>query len=563
MEVSNADVESILEDVEFQEDTYSGGTCFLYSSKIREGVDVAGVCEVLATSAIFSFALDSHGRIYFKENGRLKSQLLNIEITVAELGMTVSGHNDFMSANPGITNAYALSRSIDLFLSDKKLFNSAFGFPAESARIFMRPIAIRAEGDESHELFVPYIKIYAGGIISISLVPVLGFENMTVREVIDNQVNKSRRNINSVLCERELYLASTECQISKIPFRERVTQRKAYEITINAALGAPEKLEFSDESLTFFELVSVNQLTLTDIARNLLSVVGRAITLGSVRTRISWFGSQRRGYATGEFWYGKPIIYIKSHTGQKESSTENWAAHKHLVDSVMTRTHQTDSVRHVNLALSDMRNFDDFNNFYHEAVSLMLSSTQVESFIEQNDSYTFNNLTSDIQVLNEVSHFIRVYYSYASLDLDKCKTAIDVARLELKIMNFEESLISAYKYGEVAKYLDEVKRGDLLTTVCKLLNKKIEIVRKALELDEKISSESATRRITIIFGIIASATLSPELMQPLVKLFGITYGDPIDKLIGISASVVGVITLLAVTHYFFRSIGWMLRMIRR
>ena len=229
----------------------------------------------------------------------------------------------------------------------------------------------------------------------------------------------------------------------------------------------------------------------------------------------------------------------------------------------MARVHLTDIVTYAALAHSDMRSFDDFNNFYSEAVSLVLSSAQVESFVEQNNSYTFNNLTSDIQVLNEASHFIQIYYSYASLGLDSCKTAIDVARLELEILKFEESLLSAHKYGEIAKYLDEVKRGDHLATVCKLVHKKVETVRKALDLDEKVASESYTRRITIIFGIIASAILSPELMQPLAKFYGITFADEqVGKLVGIGASVVVVVSFLTLSHYFFRFFSWIIRNIR-
>ena len=102
-----------------------------------------------------------------------------------------------------------------------------------------------------------------------------------------------------------------------------------------------------------------------------------------------------------------------------------------------------------------------------------------------------------------------------------------------------------------------------MTTVCKLLHKKIETVRKALELDDKVMSESYTRRITIIFGIIASATLSPELMQPLAKLYGITFAnDQVDKLVGIGASVVAVIGFLILTHYIFRIFSFTIRKIK-
>jgi hypothetical protein len=545
-----------------EDNVYSGTATFLYSSKITESVKLEGVCEILAESDAFSFALTSSGKIYFTEDQRLRSQQLSIEPTITEQGMTVSGYNDFLNANFGDSNAYALSLALDLLLSDKRLFNSAYGFPTESARIFMRPIAIRFEGDEDHELILPYIRVYMGGIISISLLAIAGFEESTTQRVVRNEVNKSQRNLISVLCEKELHLACTECQMAQMSLRERLVQREAFETIMGAALKTPGEIEFVDERLTVYELVHTDQLTLTDIARNLLSVVARTIAAGAVQTCIRWYGSQYTDDSIGQHWRGKPIIYISSHTDQRWSSSENWSIHTQLVNSVMARTFLSDKIIHADLNHRDMRNFDDYNNFYSEPVSLMLASSQVEAFVEQHDSYTFNNLASDIHVLNEASHFIQIYYSYASIGLDKCKTAIDVARLELDILGFEEALVSVHKYGEIAKYIEEVQKGDQLTTICRLLHKKIETVRKALELDDKVKSESYTRRITIIFGIIASATLSPELMQPIANYFDVApeNGD-LAKLYGIGASVIVVAGLLALSRYAFKLKDWIIRVL--
>lgn len=559
MEVSCQNINSMTENEALQEDTYSGKAAFLYSSKVNGVINIASACEILAESEAFSFALNNHGRIYFRDNDKLRTQLLSIDTSITGLGMTVSGHNDFITTNSGASNIYSFYNALDLLLSDKKLFNTALGFPTESARIFMRPIAIRSEGNEHYEVFIPCFRLYAGGIISLSLSAVSGFKDATVRNVV-NEVNKSQRNINSVLCEKALYSACIEYQISQMSLKDRIAQKKAYKIMIKSALSTSEELEFLDEILTVHELVHTDKITLPDIARNLLSVVARAINLGAVKTKVNWSHKQYHGSSVGEFWIGKPIIYIQSHSRQKSSSTENWAIHKHLVNSVMARSYLANTASYASLALTDIRSFNDFNHFYSESASLLLSSTQVGTSIEQSDSYTFDNLISDTQVLNEGAHFIRVYYLYASLGIDRCKTAINVARLELKLLEFEQSYLFAYKYGEIANYFNEVKRGEQLSTTCKLLHKKIETVRKALELDEKVSSESFARRITIIFGVIASAALSPELIQPLAKFYGISFANnQVEKLVGIGTSVVLVITLLTLLHYIPQSFRWLTR----
>ncbi|WP_122604263.1 hypothetical protein [Pseudomonas viridiflava] len=553
------DMEPSLENVS-EDNAYSGVASFLYSSKITGDVNLEGMCEILAESDAFSLALTSSGKIYFTKDSRLRSQQLSIESTITEQGMTVTGHDEFLKSNSGGSNIYALSLALDLLLSDKRLFNSAYGFPTESARVFMRPIAIRCEDNEDHELFIPYIRIYKGGIITVSLSTIAGFEDFSTQRVVRSQVNKSQLNITSLLCEKELHLACTECQIAQMSRKERILQREAFETIMGAALNTPGEIEFLEERLTVYELVHTDQFTITDLARNLLSLVARTISAGAVQTRIKWYGSQYKDESIGHHWRGKPILYISSHTNQKWSSSENWSAHRQLVNSVMARAFLSDKINYTDLNLKDMRNFDDYNNFYSEPVSLTLASSQVEAFVEQHDSYTFSNLISDIQVLNEASHFIQTYYSYASLGLDKCKTAIDVARIELDILRFEETLLSAHKYGEIARYIEEVQKGGHLTTIYKLLHKKVETVRKALELDDKIKSESYTRRVAIIFGIIASATLSPELMQPAAKYFKISSenGD-LAKIYGMGTSVIVVAGLLILSYYAFKLKDWIVK----
>ena len=532
---------------------YSGSSTFLYSSKITGHVNLEETCEILAESDAFIFALTNRGKLCYTDDGRLKSKQLNIEAQIADQGITVNGHADFLKANPGNCNIYAFLRVLEHLLSEKRLFNAAYGFPTESARIFMRPIAIQYESDDTYEYIAPYIRIYEGGIISIALPSVLGFEDAPIEGVIYDEVNKSRQNITSMLCERELYLACAESQLSQMTRKERLKQRKAFESIMRNVLSDPHTVDFIDEPLTVYELIHTDQFTLTDVARNLLSVVARTIALGRVQTRVRWYANQYKDDSIGQHWRGKPIIYIKSHTDQKSGSLENWNAHRQLVNSILIRNVIGKDFTSNDLQLQDMRNSDDYNSFYTEQVSLMLASSNLNYLLEKRTDYTFDNLIADIQALNEASHYILTYYSYASLELEKCGTSNDVARIELDILNFEETLLSAHKYGEIAHYIENVLKGDHLTTIYNLMHKKMANTRKRLELDEKITSESYTRRITIIFGLIASATLSPELMQPLAKYLGIaSEHEHINKLYGIAASIAVVAGSLTIIHYFFK-----------
>lgn len=546
-----------------EETVYSGKSSYLYSSKLDCSSNLAEICKILVRSDAFSFALDNRGTIFFKDQGRIKAKDLNIKSDIQGMGMTVDGHKAFMHANGQDSVRYSFMQALSLLLSERKLFNGMFGFPSESVRIYLRPIAIQAEAVEGYDLFIPHLKISSDGFISVTLDVVFGFEELTSDKVVFGEVNKSLANLNSVLCVKSLHAALTECQISQLSFGERKAQKKEFRSMIDSSLNSPCSMDFLDENLTLYELVHTDQFTLTDLARHILSVVARSIFSGSVKSKVNWFHVRKFDPPVCRYWYGKPLIGVLTHTDQKEAAEENWSAHEGFVNSVMIRADLSGGSFGQPTQLSDLRCFDDFNSFYSEPVSLILSSLKVSRFIDESESYTFDNLTSDIQILNEVAHMMLIFYAYASSALDGCKKSTEVTRVELQVLRFEESLYSLYKYGEVAGYIEEIQQGAHLSMLNKMFHKKVETVKKSLELDEKMASESFTRRITIIFGVIASAALSPELVQPVAKLAGISFDDQWTKILGLIAAMTAVAGLLVITHFGFKAAEWLLRLIRK
>lgn len=542
---------------------YSGQSTYLYTSRLDCSINLSRICKILLRSDAFAFALDNKGAVFFKDQGCVKRQPLGITSDVQGMGMTVYGHKAFLEAHDRDSVRCSFIDALGLMLSERKLFNGAFGYPAESVRVYLRPLAIQAEGDEEYEFFIPHVKISSDGLISIALDGVLGFAELTSDEVVFEEVNKSLRNLKSVLCVEALHLASTECQISRLSVLERNAQKKTFLNMMETSLEQPYPIRFLNEDLTLYEVLHASQLTTTDVARNILCLVARSICLGKVKSHVNWYALRDFDPPVGRHWYGKPIVGILSHSEQKDGAEENWSAHCLFVNSVMVRADLSGGSYRQSIQLSDLRCFDDFNSFYSEPVSLVLSSSQVLNFIDSAESYTFDNLMSDVQVLNEVAHFMILSYAYASSALDGCKKSTEVTRVELKVLEFEESLYSLYKYGEVAGYIEEIQKGAHLSMVNRMFHKKVEAVKKSLELDEKIASESFTKRITIIFGIIASAALSPELVQPVAKLSGVSFDDQWTKILGLAAAMAAVAGLLVVTHFGFKAARWLLRINRK
>ncbi|MER0040623.1 hypothetical protein [Pseudomonas sp. MGal98] len=540
--------------LESNDDVYSGGSVLLHSTKLEVDISIEEVCRILVSSNMFTLGLLGDSSLYYKAGGALKKDRLKIEQTIAGYGLTVDGLDGFRDADTSDSYAWSLNMALNLLLSEKKFFNSEFGFPAESARLFLRPICIRVEGVEEYEILIPILKYSSGGIISLSLYDLLGFTDSSLTDVVRREVNKSQLNVVSVLCEKDFHLACAECQISEMPLKERLSKRNAIKRMIASALSESEVVPFADEQLELYELLhGISQMTLTDVARNLLSVVARAVDQGRVITDVNWYGRQSSNRSIGKYWHSKPIVNIHTHTSQADSSIVNAKVHQRLIDSVLTRIPLRDGDSYSVHSPKDMRGYDDFNNFYSESVSLLLASAKVVPALEKIGGYDFENMISDMYVLNEAALYISIYYSYASIALSSCDNAVDVIEVELDVLRFEESLAAIYKFGEVVNYFGEVRRGSHFDSVYKGYQKKIEVVRKAIELSESKAENSYNRHLTIIFGIIASATLSPELIMPLARIYRVSSGDDsVDKVLAIILSMLLVFAVVMLIGLFFR-----------
>ena len=234
-------------------------------------------------------------------------------------------------------------------------------------------------------------------------------------------------------------------------------------------------------------------------------------------------------------------------------ASENWSTHKYFVDSVMSRVIQNSPNPEQLRKINDIRSLNDYNHFYSDAISLVLMSKDASNNLTIQDSYTFENVISDALTLNEIGEYIKIYYCYAEQRIERCRNTIEIVQEELSLITFESSLMSTQKYGEIAAFIQCVKCGDFVMNSIKNVERKLEGVRKSLELNEKISSEIDSKRITIFFGVLASASLSPEIVQPALQAMNLAPKESGTlKIIGFLISIVFVCFCLPLTKFIWR-----------
>lgn len=534
-------------------DTYSGENTYIYSSRILNFKGISSVSKLLTSSNIFLMSLDSHNVLSYRNGGKLAQKTLDVQMALNEQGMKISNHIEFIESNTSHIYRYALMIAFNLFLSEKRLFNVSYSFPLPKIRLFMHPVSIATETCDDSELYLPIVSIYDDGTIQLSFKSVTGFHYLSDKSLMRNIINKSQLNITSFLCCKDLLLASIAHELSKETLPTKFINRFAFNQIMESSIKKPHQIEFGEEKLNLFELIQTNPITITDIARNLLSLLASSIVQGNTTLAFKWFQNSVQDQHLGYYWCAKPVIFIDTHSRQMNIASENWSTHKYFVDSVMSRVIQNSPNPEQLRKINDIRSLNDYNHFYSDAISLVLMSKDASNNLTIQDSYTFENVISDALTLNEIGEYIKIYYCYAEQRIERCRNTIEIVQEELSLITFESSLMSTQKYGEIAAFIQCVKCGDFVMNSIKNVERKLEGVRKSLELNEKISSEIDSKRITIFFGVLASASLSPEIVQPALQAMNLAPKESGTlKIIGFLISIVFVCFCLPLTKFIWR-----------
>jgi hypothetical protein len=500
----------------------NGQVWYTYTSKLSRSHDLTEAAKKLVDSDTFVFTFRDNGELFYKSNKKIEFSNLSYKLNATGTGMTMTGHSEFMNSGQSKHTYIAFWKTIELKLSRLRLFSEGFGFPEDFIRAFMNPIFIRIGADEEYRIFVPYINLYASGLIQTTLIPMNESEGEDLYPFITDSVNLATRSITSVLATK----AYTK-ELLRLDFDCSGTLKKLKEIKYFLKLDKSIKsfeqvFDTGIEKITVYEHVLGPSILLSDVCLSIMDACGNILTRHKTVTPEYWFQKAVIPVFRSGTWRGKPCVYIQEHTNQKNLSTENLEHNKTLIQSVMTRCVLKDGGDASTNNLIDLRLLNDYSHFHSFGVSLSLLSESGLEALKTLKSFTFDNIIADCQVKTEIADYINSSYEAFIDAIGHCNSNSALSHLSLELMLFEERMIlSCSNSGEIAHFISTLKKEETIKNNLSILNGKITSTDKLLDLTDRISKEQINKTLTILFGVIASATLSPELIQPAVKSIGI------------------------------------------
>ena len=219
-------------------------------------------------------------------------------------------------------------------------------------------------------------------------------------------------------------------------------------------------------------------------------------------------------------WQGKPNIFIEMHDNQKEDASNNLKSNNKLISSLLIKNHYFYNMGK-GVDYHDFRAFNDFSFFSEQATSLtVLSKGFYDSLIEIDDDKHFIALRWDSLIKANLRSLVSAFYEIQFESIRQCNSNMQLSLIQQRMVNFDEWLrISSKKYGEIQDYTEEFLRDKDIKLQKDNLKALIKVKTDIARLKDSDRSDKSNKMMTMIFGLLASTSLTPILIKPLLDMF--------------------------------------------
>lgn len=489
-----------------------------YTTQSPEYKDAEKFASDLMDTGLFLAILTPNNTFKYLTNNTLTSTKLKMRYENNENAVTVDGGNKIHESGACALTANAFFNCINIRLSERKLFHTTGNSYYENIICCKKPIIIKNSDDEF--VIHPIIRLYKNGIAHVTFVDTEE-HNKDLNGFIRNILNLPLKLNDSITTSVEFASSSLLLDYSGMSLFNRTKIKNDIKEKLKLLDNNSESLTIGKYKVTgrYVEYTNLLQIqhNLSDIARYLIAIIFNI----TKKKKINDFIIGKNLSEFYNYWQGKPSIYIFEHENQKNGASSNYDSNKDFVHSLLGKSHILASKKHTKNHI-DHRMFDDFNFFSEQAIALTLLSNGVEKEA-LTSTYTEQNLMWDNQVKSELREFISFFYESTINKIENEKTHLGLAKLQESVISFEEWLrVFSKKYGEIQEFAFNTQKSNDIKKARQNVIKMIKSRMLVIKLIDTDLSEKRNKKITIAFGLIASTSLSPIIIKPLLNTLGLT-----------------------------------------
>ncbi|VEB93445.1 Uncharacterised protein [Citrobacter koseri] len=466
-------------------------------------------------SGIALSALTNGNVLHCISNGKYSRFQLNIEFGTGDSNLKVDLPEHLIATDNLL--GYSINLHLNKILAQKKLLHYDDDFFKNATVIAIKPIVCK-NSDATYILF-PIVTIYDLGVTQIDFIDPNDYHeelDVFIRDKVGLPFTKFG-SINVPL-DYALNYYKLDIALSSIFMRFILRKHLRYShsnLVNNACEFIYEDLLIGNEYVDYAKLTNTPH-NLSDIARTLTAMIFFLSRRRSIKEYV--FGIKESSLYG--IWQGKPNIFIEQHDNQKEDASTNLKSNNKLISSLLIKNHYFYNMGK-GVDYHDFRAFNDFSFFSEQATSLtVLSKGLNDRLIEIDDDEHFIALRWDSLIKANLRSLVSTFYEIQFDSIRQCNSNMQLSLIQQRMVNFDEWLrISSKKYGEIQDYTEKFLRDKDIKQQKDNLKALIKVKTDIAKLKDSDRSDKSNKMMTMIFGLLASTSLTPVLIQPLLDLF--------------------------------------------
>ena len=500
-----------------------------YSTYLNEQkINLEHASKILVDSEMALCSMHRDGRTYWQSGKGTQSGQTKIILDSKQMNAKIMLETD--SGQQGEFASFAQEawyQSANLRFKEMRLFGNPSSLPPPYIRVYLGQCNLLSEHDKQKIICYPIIKLFESGILLVEFRTISSNSKISLEDFISRYVNLCTETFKKIEVPPAVVKYATyayyQCIGKNIPFHLRVGAvylRKQHNLAVDEITRESEKGDFT------FKFAPLSKLDSEDAFENLSSLATTlfhtiSYLLSTPRTGIDYIlRGQKKLVEVGDFWVGRPHVYIVRFEKQKETAKENEAIHQADFGRILSRIMLDDRETAISYLPKDSRLFNDFNAYINKSVSLWVWSNcgirNQKDCADQNRGHLIYEHQTVIELLEYGYMLHRSLYERSS----RYSNTDDVLIARKNLIGLKHEMREASHFGEV--------RDMLISGWSKMGVPELqESIKESLSVKEAETSIVEARGIkrfglmlTILFGILTVSSVAKELVGPIWDALG-------------------------------------------
>lgn len=420
---------------------------------------------------------------------------------------------------------------------------------------------ISNEEEESKIFCYPVLLIYESGVIILELRTIASDHPVSLENFILGGVNLFNNPFTKIevppgiskFATRAYYHSQKKWKLYHrlaIIFLERLHDKNVKKLTVTDLKG---DFAFKIAPLSRSEEEGYYE-SLSSFAQTIFHTVAFIISEPRLGLRFLLKG-QNKIPLVGNFWSGRPHIYLSRFENQQEIAEDNEKLHGPAFGSILGRMFISNPELALEYLPNDSRVFSDYSAYITPPATLWVWSL---SGLRQQEQWADANRGHLIYEHQATVEFLEYGYMIHRCLLERVQSYFDADRVlsaRRELLELEQVMSEASHFGEIKELLNDGWDKLDLKALKYRIKEGLSIREEETRLSERRLTERIGRTLSILFGLIAVPHLAKQVIQPLWELLGLSRPESeaafMTILNGISLGI--VITIVICLLWRFQS----------